>query len=136
MSNYDVNSVKGRTAIEQVVNKIKIENILDTVTEELKELKTDIDNATTKLNNEYHVTEKLDELADDLDKASNLINTELSKFSSFLSEEFHQLITRLSTELDQITVRVGNIDSDCSTTTALPRINLTDAVKKAGIGVE
>lgn len=134
VSNYDVNSVKGRTAIEQVVNKIKIENILDTVTEELKELKTDIDNATTKLNNEYHVTEKLDELADDLDKASNLINTELSKFSSFLSEEFHQLITRLSTELDQITVRVGNIDSDCST--ALPRINLTDAVKKAGIGVE
>lgn len=132
VSNYDSNSVKGRTAIEQVVNKIKIENILDAVTEELQELKTDIDNATTKLNNEFHVTEKLEELTEDLDKATNLINTELSRFSTFLSEEFHQLVKRLSSELDQITVRVGNIDSDLNT----KKINLSDAVKNAGIGVK
>jgi len=133
VSNYDVNSVKGRTAIEQVVNKIKIENILDTVSEEILELRTDIDDATTKLDNEFHVSEKLKSLTEDLDKATTLINTELSKFSSYLSDEFQQLVGRLSNELDQITVRIGNIDS-------LDRqqnnISLTDAVKTAGIGVK
>ena len=105
---------------------------MDAVTEELQELKTDIDNATTKLNNKFHVTEKLEELTEDLDKATNLINTELSIFSTYLSEEFHQLVGRLSSELDQITVRVGNIDSDLKT----KHINLTDAVKNAGLGVK
>lgn len=131
ISNYDVNSVKGRTAIEQVVHKIKIENILDAVSEELQELKTDIDNATSKLDNEFHVTDKVHILAKDLDKATDIINTELSKFSSYLSGEFSQLVHRLSTELDQITVKVGHIDQDQKN-----RIRLTDAVKKAGIGVK
>lgn len=133
VSNYDVNSVKGRTAIEQVVNKIKIENILDTVSEEIHELRTDIDNATAKLDDEFHVSEKLKSLTEDLDKATNLINTELSKFSSYLSEEFQQLVGRLSNELDQITVRIGNIDS---TDYKPNNISLTDAVKSAGIGVK
>ena len=136
VSNYDVNSVKGRTAIEQVVNKIKIENILDTVKEELCELKLDVDNATTKLDNEFHVTEKLQSLTKDLDNATDLINTELSKFSSFLSEEFHQLVQRLSSELDQITVRVGHIDSSTRVVEPQRKLNLTDAVKNAGIGVK
>jgi len=136
VSNYDVNSVKGRTAIEQVVNKIKIENILDTVKEELCELKLDVDSATTKLDNEFHVTEKLQALTKDLDNATDLINTELSKFSSYLSEEFHQLVERLSTELDQITVRVGHIDTNAGVVESQRKINLTDAVKNAGIGVK
>jgi len=90
-------------------------------------LKTNIDNATTKLDSELHVTEKLQTLADDLDKASDIINTELNKFSTFLSEEFSQLVGRLSSELDQITVKVGAIDNDRK------QVRLTDAVKNAGL---
>jgi hypothetical protein len=90
-------------------------------------LKTNIDNATTKLDSELHVTEKLQILADDLDKASDIINTELNKFSTFLSEEFSQLVGRLSSELDQITVKVGAIDNDRK------QVRLTDAVKNAGL---
>jgi len=90
-------------------------------------LKTNIDNATTKLDSELHVTEKLQTLADDLDKASDIINTELNKFSTFLSEEFSQLVGRLSSELDQITVKVGAIDNDSK------QVRLTDAVKNAGL---
>jgi len=130
ISNYDVNSGKGRTAIEQVVHKIKIENILDAVTEELQELKNDIDSATTKLDSEFHLSDKINTLAKDLDNASDIINTELSKFSSYLGGELSQLVTRLSTELDQITVKVSNIDSDTK------QLRITEAVKKAGIGVK
>lgn len=90
-------------------------------------MKTNIDNATTKLDSELHVTEKLQTLADDLDKASDIINTELNKFSTFLSEEFSQLVGRLSSELDQITVKVGAIDNDRK------QVRLTDAVKNAGL---
>jgi len=132
ISNYDVNSGKGRTAIEQVVHKIKIENILDAVTEELQELSTDIDNATTKLDSEFHVSDKLNSLKQDLDKATDLINTELTKFSTFLSAEFSQLVHRLSTELEQVTVKVGNVDANSNKQT----VSLTDAVKQAGIGVK
>jgi len=132
ISNYDVNSGKGRTAIEQVVHKIKIENILDAVTEELQELSTDIDNATTKLDSEFHVSDKLNSLKQDLDKATDLINTELTKFSTFLSAEFSQLVHRLSSELEQVTVKVGNVDANSNKQT----VSLTDAVKQAGIGVK
>lgn len=95
-------------------------------------MKTNIDNTTTKLDSELHVTEKLKTLADDLDKASNIINTELNKFSTFLSEEFSQLVGRLSSELDQITVKVGTINSDKNK----KQLSLTNAVKNAGLSAK
>jgi len=132
ISNYDINSGKGRTAIEQVVHKIKIENILNAVTEELQELRTDLDSATTKLDSEFQVSERITSLGKDLDNATDIINTKLNKFSSFLGEEFSHLVNLLSLELDQVTVKVGKVENDSNTN----RISLTDAVTNAGLNAK
>lgn len=131
VSNFDATAIKGRTALEQVINKIKIEDIINTVTEEIDEIRCDLDKATSMLDSEFHVTDQLKVLAEDLDKATNIINSELQIVSAKLSTEFSQLINVLASELDQITIKVSMKPSSNEA-----NINLIEAVKKAGIGVK
>lgn len=107
---------------------MKIEDMLDTVSEEIQELRTDFD----KLNSEYHVSEKLKLLGEDLDKATSMINSELQIVSSKISTEFLQLISNLATELDQITIKVSGTSKNVGN----GKVKLTEAVSSAGIGIK
>lgn len=129
-SNFESTSVKGRKALQQVLNKIEVESIINTVTSELRELSTDIDIATTKINSEFHITEKIRELSEDLDKATSMINSELQLFSDKLTAEFSNLIGKLDKELDQITIKINTSPEGC---TKVSSIGLAAAVQQSGV---
>lgn len=129
-SNFESTSVKGRRALQQVLNKIEVESIINTVTSELHELSTDLDKATTKINSEFHITKKIKELSDDLEKATSMMNSELQLFSDKLTVEFSNLISKLDRELDQITIKINTSTEDSN---KVSNIGLATAVKQSGI---
>ena len=112
-----------------MADKIEVESILDTVTKELQELSNDIDFATTKLDEEFHISEKLHDLSQDLDKATSIINSEFQSFSEKLSTEFSNLVNKLNSELNQITIKINTADEK----NTFANIGLTAAVKQSGI---
>jgi len=127
-TNFESTSQKGRKALQQVLTKLEVESIISTVTKEIQELSADIDKATSKINEEFHISEKLQGLSKDLDKATSIINSELQLFSEKLTSEFSNLISKLDTELDQITIKVSSYDDG-----AFSNIGLSAAVKQSGI---
>jgi len=129
VNNFESTSQKGRSALEQVLNKIKVENMLDAVRYELTELSSDLDKATAKFDSEYHVSDRIQNISEDLDRATSFINTELQHVSSKLKNEFDTLVNKLDTEIHQISIELktkNDINSSNQQT-------LTSAVKQAGI---
>jgi len=131
-SNFESTSVKGRKALQQVLHKLEVESIINTVTSELKEITTDLDKATTKINSEFHVTQKIQGLSDDLEKATSMINSEFQLFSDKLIVEFSNLIGKLDKELDQITIKINTSSDDSA---KVSNIGLAAAVQQSGISV-
>lgn len=128
VNNFEANSVKGRSALEQVLSKIKIEGMLDAVEYELNELSSEID----KIDSEFHVSERLQKLGKELEDAASFINSEIHQFSSKITSELEQLVKILDNQLNQISIEVGvKCDSNKHVSGSL-----TDAVKQAGITVK
>jgi len=135
VSRFDATSKLGRTAIQDVLNNITIQNILNTVTSELRQLSLEMDNAASKLDCTFNIAEKMEELSKDLDRASSMINTEIKDFSNKLESEILQLLQSLENELSQISIKVnldelGVVDFESS------KVGLFEAVMNAGISVK
>ena len=122
---------QGRKAIQNVLKKITIENILSTVTNELHELSSDVDQAASKLDFEFNITERVLELSKDLEQATSMINSEIQLFSNKLHTEFLQLIRTLNSELSQVVVKIKL--SEHGSNVDLSKISLCEAVTQAGI---
>lgn len=127
---FDATSKLGRQAMQHVLNKITVENILNTVTNELKQLSQDIDTATSRFN----IAQKIEELSRDLDRVSGVINSEIQHFSNKLQTELLQLLHSLDTELSQISIKIKN--SEWIDDRELSTDSLYEAVMKAGISVK
>lgn len=126
-SNFESTSVKGRKALENVLHKIKIEDILNALTDEIQELSTELDKATSKIDSEFHISARLQELSQDLDNATSMINSELQTFSDKLTLEFSNLVSKLNMDLHQITARINTTSENyCD-------LGLTAAVQNSGI---
>lgn len=129
VNNFEATSQKGRFALEQVLSKIKIENMLDTVKYELNELSLEVD----KIDEEYHVMDRIKKLGNDLEDAAVFINSEINQFSSKIVSELDQLIKMLNNQLNQISIEI-DIKNDSRAQAS--NGSLVDAVKKAGITVK
>lgn len=130
VNGFEATSKLGRTAMQNVLNKITIENILNTVTDELHQLSHDIDTAASKFN----IADRISEISKDLDRASSIIDTEVQLFSNKLHYELVQLLQSLDTEITNISVKV-NLSGHCSELES-SKIGLFEAVMKAGISIE
>ncbi|XP_065676441.1 PRELI domain containing protein 3A-like [Hydra vulgaris] len=124
--NFESTSIKGRTALEQVLHKIKIENFYLTLAKKIEELSLDIDKAATFIDEELSVTERIKELTDDLDKASSIINSEVKHFSTKIQNDLKHLFNDLNADLHEIQKTVVVRDTN-------PRSSLVAAVQQAGI---
>lgn len=119
--------IQGRKALENVLHKIKIEDILNALTDEIQELSTELDKATSKIDSEFHISARLQELSQDLDNATSMINSELQTFSDKLTLEFSNLVSKLNMDLHQITARINTTSENyCD-------LGLTAAVQNSGI---
>ena len=98
-------SFQGRQAIEQVIAKISFENIAQSISEQMEELKKDFDTTISKL------------------------DTEVGEIASRLNSEFSQLVQKLSYELDHMSISVNTEDGNKFQETG----SLTEAVAKAGL---
>ena len=128
VNNFEGNSKKGQSALDQVLSKIKIENMLDAVNFEINELSSEID----KIDAEYHVTERLQKLGEELEEAASFINSELHQFSSKIKSDLNQLITTLDSQLNQISIEIDIKNASDTQANSC----LADAVKQAGITVK
>jgi len=134
VSRFDDSSKVGRSAVQNVVNTITVENILKTVTKELQQLSHEVDSAANRIDDAFSISEKMAELSKDLDRASGMINTEIKCFSDKLQSEFEQILRTLENELSQISVKV-NLPESCGRAFESSNIRLFEAVVKAGIPV-
>ena len=119
--------MKGRTALEQVLQKIKIENIFRTLAHEIEELSLDIDKAASFIDEELSVSERIKELTDDLDKASSIINSEIKHFSSKIQLDLKHLLNNLNADLREIqkTVVIRDNNQHGSLVTAVQQAGIT-----------
>jgi len=130
VSGFEATSKLGRTAMQNVLNKITLENILNTVTDELHQLSHDVDTAASKFN----IADRMSELSKDLDRASSMIDSEIQHFSDKLHTELVQLLQSLDTEVTQISVKINL--SEHGSDLESSKIGLFEAVMKAGISME
>jgi len=106
VNTFDTNSIKGRQAIEQVIAKISFENIAQSISEEMEELRNGFDTTISKL------------------------DTEVGEIASKLNSEFSHLVQKLSYELDHMSISVKTEDGNRSQ----EKNSLTEAVAQAGLG--
>jgi len=130
ISGFEATSKLGRTAMQNVLNKITVENILNTVTNELHQLSHDIDSAASQFN----IVDRISELSQDLDRASSMIESEIQHISDKLHSELLQLLQTLDTEVSQISVKINL--SEHGSDLESSKIGLFEAVMKAGISTE
>eukprot|EP00794_Sanderia_malayensis_P003636 gene3636-4152_t len=105
---FDVNAKKGRQAIEQVIAKISLEGIVQSINEEMDELSKELDAAKAKFDLE-------------IGQMYNRLNTEFLQFVQNLSYEFEHLKITMNTD------SILQPSDQFSKTTSL-----TAAVKNAG----
>lgn len=134
VSRFEATSKLGRRAIQNVLKKITIENILDTVKNELTQLSADADKAASRLDSEFNITERVKDLSSDLDRAASMINSELQSFSEKLQSDFLQMIRSLDSELSQVVVKVRLSENGAEMDFA--DMTLCEAVKSAGLSGE
>jgi len=127
---FESTSKRGRSALQQVLDKIKIENMLEAVKYELNDLSQELDKTTTKLDCEFHLTDRINKLGDDLEDAVSFMNSEFNDLSSKIKSELNQLISKLDQEINQISIEF-DMKSD-----SRKHNKLIDAVQQAGISVK
>jgi len=107
-SGFDVNAMKGRQAIEQVIAKISLEGILQSINEEMDELSKELDSVTSKFNHE------------------------IGEISSKLNSEFMSFVQKLSHQLDHLSISVNTDNQTQMSEHFIATPSLTTAVKNAG----
>jgi len=132
IDNFGKNSSVGRSVVKRTVNTLGVENIIDKVTKELRELSHEMDITASRIDDTF--SEKMAELAKDLDRASCMINDEIKNISSSLHSEMLQILNGLESELSQISVKVNLSKYGCTFESS--KIGLLDAVMRAGITVK
>lgn len=131
VTRFESTAKLGRKAIQHKIQKITVEDILNTVKRELLQLSSELDEAASKLDSIFSITERVLELYEDLDRAAGLINTEIQSFSEKLHSEFLQIIRSLDSELSQVVVKLRLTENGDDI--ELSRTGLFEAVKRAGI---
>jgi len=131
VDNFGKNSAVGRSVIQKTVSTLGVENIIDKVTKELRELSREIDTTASRIDDT--LSEKMAELAKDLDRASGMINDEIHNISTSLHSEMLQILNSLESELSQISVKVNLSKYGCTFESS--KTGLLDAVMRAGINL-
>lgn len=142
VSRFDSTSKNGRKALQKVLDILTIENIINHVTSELRQLSHEVDCTTCRFKDVFCISEKMGELSKDLNQASSMINSEFRYYSNKFQAEVTQVLENLDNELSQISVKIGLLDvkggelSLHGDELITSKIGLFDAVMKAGIALQ
>jgi len=125
------NSAIGRSVVKNLVSTLSVENIIDRVTLELRELSQELALNANRIDDA--LSEKMAELAKDLDRASGMINNEIQHISHRVHSEMLQILDGLENELSQIADKVNLSQHGFEFESS--KMGLLEAVMKAGITV-
>lgn len=141
VNRFDSTSAVGRKALQKVLDTLTIENILNRVTSELRQLSHEVDCTTCRLKDVFCISEKMEELSQDLNRASSMINSEFQYYSDKFQAEVTQLLQSLDNELSQISIKisVSDLEEDLSQygdELMTSKVGLFEAVVNAGISLK
>lgn len=143
VSRFDSTSKNGRKALQKVLDILTIENIINRVTSELRQLSHEVDCTKCGIFKDvFCISEKMGELSKDLNQASSMINSEFRYYSNKFQAEVTQVLENLDSELSQISVKIGLLDAKGGELSLhgneliTSKIGLFDAVMKAGIALQ
>jgi len=116
VNSFSANSSNGRLALEQVIAKINLEDIIDTV------------------------NEGLSEMSNSFDRTMSMLDSEVEQFAKKVNFEFTQFVNKIDQELSQISISVTptlEVASLSELSGGSSRLSsgssMVDAVKQSGI---